>query len=583
MSGECCSVCSKAGTKRCSKCKIQYYCSRECQMKDWKTHKRICTQTTSLKSSQPTTGISEQFSNDQHEHRSQSRSKLVPEYHKEYKKIYPRDALGYDKLRYSWIMANASNESVFGDSVIEISRDYGFEDRLKRWQYFGPELDEFLSHNPKPGDIFTNRVVNPYGTVRTNEGLEDTIVYQTMRNTPVQPMEFQFGNNYVFIGFVDLFPLLVGSFKATPSEANIDPITFIGYDKSEVVIARSLIIYEMMLQGVCAESILQVWFSTGWNENTQKDFKETCQDLLKKEDLGIDHRVKKLMKHWVKTVMSAKTVLPLWREFIQEYQMEPLKNLQYEKDRIDYARYVFTGHIFGKNDKDYIHGNVTMFSLPTEYDNYQRQDENFFAALSLRNFTYCSSLLASITDQFMVAMTNLMEHIKNQKIVCTFMLRDLSLSNKAALDEIKDLDAKVLDWSNIPDYLPAKDFFAMAKACDGTDTTHSLHYMNWQGHVFGTSLIDYPDKSRVFKDLKKVFVAEYQDVKKERPFLRQDQYLLYYMNVADEVLCHKYRQKFIDHVVAKDRDITISESTSEEFNPFERSSACFFVSFYFDK
>jgi hypothetical protein len=37
-----CKVCSKVALKKCSKCMDVAYCSRECQVKDWKNHKRIC-------------------------------------------------------------------------------------------------------------------------------------------------------------------------------------------------------------------------------------------------------------------------------------------------------------------------------------------------------------------------------------------------------------------------------------------------------------------------------------------------------------------------------------------------------------
>ena len=39
-----CRVCSGVGSKQCSKCKRVVYCSRECQVLDWKVHKRECTQ-----------------------------------------------------------------------------------------------------------------------------------------------------------------------------------------------------------------------------------------------------------------------------------------------------------------------------------------------------------------------------------------------------------------------------------------------------------------------------------------------------------------------------------------------------------
>jgi len=37
-----CTGCNKVGLKKCKSCKAVYYCSIECQKKDWKNHKVNC-------------------------------------------------------------------------------------------------------------------------------------------------------------------------------------------------------------------------------------------------------------------------------------------------------------------------------------------------------------------------------------------------------------------------------------------------------------------------------------------------------------------------------------------------------------
>lgn len=37
-----CEECGDPATQRCSKCKVAWYCSRDCQLRQWKKHKAIC-------------------------------------------------------------------------------------------------------------------------------------------------------------------------------------------------------------------------------------------------------------------------------------------------------------------------------------------------------------------------------------------------------------------------------------------------------------------------------------------------------------------------------------------------------------
>ena len=42
LSGFTCHKCESASIQRCVRCKSVYYCSRECQRQDWKSHKKEC-------------------------------------------------------------------------------------------------------------------------------------------------------------------------------------------------------------------------------------------------------------------------------------------------------------------------------------------------------------------------------------------------------------------------------------------------------------------------------------------------------------------------------------------------------------
>ncbi|KYK65098.1 MYND finger domain-containing protein, partial [Toxoplasma gondii TgCatPRC2] len=37
-----CRTCGRHADQRCAKCKVTWYCTRECQIHDWRNHKEIC-------------------------------------------------------------------------------------------------------------------------------------------------------------------------------------------------------------------------------------------------------------------------------------------------------------------------------------------------------------------------------------------------------------------------------------------------------------------------------------------------------------------------------------------------------------
>ena len=144
-----------------------------------------------------------------------------------------------------------------------------------------------------------------------------------------------------------------------------------------------------------------------------------------------------MLNHWMVSKISAQEVIPIFRRRLEDNHLLPLNILRYEKDRLAYARYVLTGQIFGKNDEDYVFCNVTMFSFPSgNYWYINQKEDNIFAALSLKDFTYEGSLMESVTKKLTKGLATLMEHITNKRVIYKFVFRDLSLNDAETLHNI---------------------------------------------------------------------------------------------------------------------------------------------------
>ena len=183
---------------------------------------------------------------------------FIPEYHKEYQKRYPSEKEHYEKLTNSYIVAHNGHVPDKECALANAPNSESYEEysRLLHMRWRCPSIDaviEFLSSNPQPGDIFKDR---PKPTVYGSGGELDMSFYQTMKNTAEPQIFLNFGKTYIGIGFTDMSTLVKGLYQ---DELNSSlPLLFIGYDMCEMVIARNLILYEMMSSGCNAENILQV-------------------------------------------------------------------------------------------------------------------------------------------------------------------------------------------------------------------------------------------------------------------------------------------------------------------------------------
>ena len=175
-----------------------------------------------------------------------------------------------------------------------------------------------------------------------------------------------------------------------------------------------------------------------------------------------------LVQYWLSNDVPLKKATDEWFKGISGVvaPYEPCANFKNEIDRVDYARYLFTGYIFEEEEKNLSSGNRTMFAIPLNLKVTKTPGENFFHIFdtpSNTNFEYKDSLKLSV-DEFVIGKIEMLkELVSKEKLVMTFEQGFVSRKNSELIAKIKNLNAYTIDWSNIPDYLTKEDFLEIAK------------------------------------------------------------------------------------------------------------------------
>ena len=461
----------------------------------------------------------------------------------------------------------------------------------------GEQLLTYLLSNPDLGDIFTEHpqlqdtLVQEYGTLRGSWGLERR--YQTMRNTPVLKALFEEGKAYVSVEFVDLQELIYADFILQENAGTSSKVQYIGYEMSEIAVARAKIILELLYSDVPVENVLQIWFSSCLTTSAQTVLKNVCQALLVKEE---DTKLKTLFEFWNSSKIDLKSAKLRWSQYLSDSQMKALDNLRKEQDRIEYARYLLTGQIFLKDGEKPSFGNSTMFELPKGYDNYKKDSENFFFAMSMYDFPYSESLMNSAVEKTILGVQALRSLMKRNKIEVILKVKKFESGEEKLFKEVKSYNPKKIEWSNIPDYMTADQFLTIAKKCSADLTVHTFHIMNWVKVVYGACLIDYfpleialsygtlvdhnGQVERKYRELEAEYNARFFAARSSQPFLRQDQTFENVMNVSDQILADQFKGKFIEFMF-KNYPVELIETKMEPFSTFQKAWSTVFIEFKF--
>ena len=477
----------------------------------------------------------------------------LPQFFEEYREMFPNDTLGVDLLRSHFTEFSCrailiqSNPSIVDYLANKMHNNY--QNEQFTIQRFGtPVLDpHFLNYWKKLpiGNVFPT--IQDGGSPFTNR-------FQSMKNVNFPNYPLFYGKNHVSVGCVDFSELLFAQINGTEKDGCLN---FAGVDCAVCSIARCWILKKMIENNSNCRSILQVWFSSAWSNQTHQEFVEACEILLKESTL--DQELLYFIQLWKDSYLSVTEAANRWslahKSRCETALYEDLANMRYKIDRAEYARYLFTGFIFEEAESDLHCGNSTMFSVSKTNVQVKVEKENFyfFFNFSDNRFSYNSSLKLSMETFMLERMEKLQHLILAKQINIEFKCGQVSATNNELLEYVKSKNPHTIDWSNLMDYFTRDDFIKMSKHVAVTETVHYFHVMNWIKYVKGALIIDYDLKSKktvIGTSLNK-FLSRYLGSRiLSSNFAQIWDYQVNafsIINVTTEELCLTYIEKFLEH------------------------------------
>ena len=433
-----------------------------------------------------------------------------------------------------WSMVQGNDEKYHNPESFYIQRYQG------SWRY---DVVKRMPTAPKVGTIImyddvedVPLVAEYHRNLRTH--FSNAPAFPKPHTTSIRPL----GKVHVAMGFNDLQILLehvddgmaMANQSSAPPQNGVsvpqlrEPMLFIGYDRSTYSIAKTLVIAQMLQQSaVSPHHIIEAWYSSTWNYETFMLFRYTCIALLKDDGYVNPHQsilsyptstkeeIRQYLYHWAYDAVPISAI-----EAIQRWMLESTKNgsvytqtcsFHRHHDRISLLHYFITGE-FNSSNKNQSNtemvGSLAMWSVPASAPPSNLNDQD-----RVNNTILVQSILDEIrnlpddTLSIMDAMyniklrqvTKLQRAVQNNEIQVDIRYGDIQTLDKANLflvDEIRDLKATTMSWSNLVDYFEMGAFHEMVhhwSSCnsDGTRTTHYGYTMNWPTICYGTSISDY--------------------------------------------------------------------------------------------
>ena len=407
--------------------------------------------------------------------------------------------------------------------------------------------------------------------------------FQSMKNVNFPNYPLFYGKNHVSVGCVDFSELLFAQINGTEKDGCLN---FAGVDCAVCSIARCWILKKMIENNSNCRSILQVWFSSAWSNQTHQEFVEACEILLKESTL--DQELLYFIQLWKDSYLSVTEAANRWslahKSRCETALYEDLANMRYKIDRAEYARYLFTGFIFEEAESDLHCGNSTMFSVSKTNVQVKVEKENFyfFFNFSDNRFSYNSSLKLSMETFMLERMEKLQHLILAKQINIEFKCGQVSATNNELLEYVKSKNPHTIDWSNLMDYFTRDDFIKMSKRVAVTETVHYFHVMNWTKYVKGASILDYDLES--MKKLIRISLNNFLSRHLSNRILYRNVVQVWdyqvnifcIMNVTEEALSSKYIKNYLAYYFKDDakykvigKNVQLQQSEATCFGSFK--------------
>jgi hypothetical protein len=596
-----CNVCSKLSKNKCTNCNQIYYCSKKCQKKDWKEHRKVCgrvgTELIIPTSSSPTEMrefITDLMFDDVIENCD------VPNFEQEYAVKY-----SHEKMHIQFL--NFAQSSIKHLQLIErfIDHDPNEPDPkyiMKRWDELSDVLINFLTTPRKIGDIFTEKMKSPY---LGGKGVSD----QSFSDMPKQNLTFEQGKVHVAVGFVDLDLLLRA--KITQSKNSIEQShKFIGYEGSVYAVAKTNVIKEMMVKKAPIRSIIEVWFSSVWTTETLKHFEKAIKSVLRFGDAPNDGppnptknelhpKVRSLISHWNKSIKSPKSQQEAYKLWAKTFNSEDnvffiVANLVEPRDRVQVIRHILTGEFPLMDDQspnDLI-ASITMFNCnngisPHSSNEFMLQMMPIGTILSKNQSKEISFLNAiyNFLENAIIKVCNWLSPLEEQaeKIEIYLHFQLVTNDNSALLASIRQLDPWMMSWSNICDYFYVHDFHKLLRACSGNDTIHVMTSIDWFKEVFGAHIMEYDGRVRrgMLIDAQKT-ISMAEQVVDPSGYFRYTNVISHPYNIGDIAAIMVVKESWQNYFF-KDQDLNIGDFSFVPYAHTHKTHTLLNICFIYNK